>query len=141
MGSTYIEEVIKPHVQKELVRECVNRIKENFSNIDAIVVTGLSGLIIGSTVSMKTGKQLVVVRKPRDESHASTNVEGLTNLHYPFKYVILDDFIDSGKTLRRIVQQMGKSPKCLGYLLYNQGYKAAKKNLPFREAKQVFFRL
>lgn len=145
MGSTYIEEVITKHIQKELVKQCVTKIKEEFGNIDAIVVTGLSGLIIGSAVSIKTGKQLVVVRKPRDESHACVEVEGLINLGRSFKYVILDDFIDSGKTLNRIAKKIhseaGKNTMCVGYLMYNQGYKASKKNLPFREAKQVFFRL
>lgn len=68
-----------------------------------IVVTGISGMSIGFPVAHKLGMKLAVVRKGRERSHASNCIEG----YQPNKeYIILDDFIDTGATIRRIHKEI-----------------------------------
>ena len=88
----------------------------------AIAVTGLSGIAAGGAISYLTGLPLCVVRKPRDNAHSGYGVEGrLAN-----RYLILDDFVSTGKTLNRIAKQIKKvsssyhniTPECVGIVLW-----------------------
>lgn len=88
---------------------------------DGIVVTGVSGILIGSIVSFLTGKNLIVVRKSKDESHSDFDIES-SKAKYR-KYVILDDQISSGRTIKKIFEKMENSSrfyeaKCVTIMLY-----------------------
>lgn len=68
-------------------------------DFDTIVVTGVSGLVAGSLVANALDKHLLVVRKEDDTStHSSRRIEGFLGARWLF----LDDFTDSGSTLRRV---------------------------------------
>ena len=77
------------------------------AEFEAIVVSGLSGIIPGAIIAQRWKKQLVVVRKDDEPTHGK-RLEGFA--HYAndpgFKrgmpYVVLDDFIARGGTMRRI---------------------------------------
>jgi adenine/guanine phosphoribosyltransferase-like PRPP-binding protein len=91
-----------------------------------VLVTGLSGIIPGAIFAHLYGKDLVVVRKPREACHGQ-HVEG------PYDwdsekfdgnpgasgYIILDDFICHGHTLKRLldVHQNGQMPEFV--VMYN----------------------
>lgn len=97
--------------------------------ISHLVVSGISGQSIGWPVSYKINLPICVVRKKNEESHGAL-LEGRGELE---DYIILDDLIDSGATLRRIVEtihsyqkehkgeRLGKIiPKCRGIFIFNQ---------------------
>lgn len=93
---------------------------------DAIAVRGMSGMLIGPAVAARLGKDLIVVRKCKDGSHSASIVEGVDNWNHDFRYIIVDDFIDSGETLSQIFTQivieledMDISARCAGVVLYN----------------------
>ena len=69
---------------------------------DAIVFRGNSGAAIAFPVSVATGIPVVLVRK--EGSHGS-KVEGSCSVS---KYLILDDFISSGETMKKILGEMAK---------------------------------
>ncbi len=88
---------------------------------DAIVFRGNSGAAIAFPVSVATGIPVVLVRK--EGSHGS-KIEGSCNVS---KYIILDDFISSGDTMRKILNEMTKwnaggdsEVQCVGIALYNE---------------------
>jgi orotate phosphoribosyltransferase-like protein len=70
------------------------------SEFDTIVVRGLSGIIPGTLLADRFGKQLCVVRKPDERHHTGARMEGRVGE----KYIILDDFVASGDTLLAILQ-------------------------------------
>lgn len=90
-------------------------------NFDTIAFRGMSGALIAPLVSVILGKPFTMVRKPGEGSHSSCTIEGCTN----FKtYVIVDDFMATGKTARAIKEAIDNKlmlevkPTCIGVLQY-----------------------
>lgn len=105
---------------KELSRQ-IRRAKISY---DFIVGRGLSGSLIAAPLALRLNKRLVVVRKG-EETHSWCKIEGLERgmMH---SYIIVDDFISTGETVRAIIDAMEKNcshSKCQGIFLYG----AAKK--------------
>jgi adenine/guanine phosphoribosyltransferase-like PRPP-binding protein len=66
-----------------------------------VAVTGKSGMALAFATLMLIDFNLVVVRKRGENAHGSP-VEGRDGVHL-HKYLILDDFVSSGRTVREIV--------------------------------------
>jgi adenine/guanine phosphoribosyltransferase-like PRPP-binding protein len=100
-----------------------------------IAASGVSGITVGSAIAYVLKKNLIVVRKPvemekedRDweecdrlgYSHSNMSVEGYP-LNVSFNYIIVDDLICSGNTMRRISDSiLAKNHRAIrvGYYLY-----------------------
>jgi len=100
-------------------KKAVNRIATQLPADVGIVCTGLSGILVGVALANKTKRPFAIVRKPGDNTHSSFTVEG-----YLFdQYVIVDDFIEYGGTIRRILREMYKhndESECRGIMLYGE---------------------
>lgn len=73
----------------------------------AIAVTGLSGIIYGSVLSARINVPLTVVRSSGVSCHSPKRIEGRRAARLSkIKYAIVDDFISSGKTVRRIISRI-----------------------------------
>jgi phosphoribosylpyrophosphate synthetase len=81
---------------------------------DTVVFRGFSGAIVGPAVALRLGKPWALVRKVGDSSHSLNTVEGYVSS----EYVIIDDFIDSGETVNKIVSTFPDG-LCAGVYLYN----------------------
>lgn len=71
---------------------------ENVS-FDSIVVTGISGAILGPLVAFATDSHLLFVRKG-ESTHSHKTVEGKLGK----RWIFLDDFVESGATFRRVLR-------------------------------------
>jgi hypothetical protein len=106
-------------------------IEANGSNVSHIVCTGVSGQSIAWPLSYKLNIPVVVVRKDNEKAHSGTIV-GQGELG---RYVILDDFIAGGSTVRRIIDEIDKQhrgqkeqdwletptrPECVAIFLYDR---------------------
>lgn len=104
-------------------------------NVDYIVGMGMSGILILVPVSMQSGIPCVAVRKqvemdedPSDRGcHGNKVVERSHSNYTPTnRYVIIDDFIESGNTIgriRKIMSQQYQDSKCADVILYqDNGY-------------------
>ena len=88
-----------------------------------LVFSGLSGALLGAHLCFSLNLTPVYIRKVGECSHnpghlAVGEMRGLT-------YVIVDDLIDTGKTIRHMLKTMSscfKKSKCEKIILYNQGY-------------------
>lgn len=98
---------------------------------DAIAVCGHSGLIIGGAVAAQLGIPLIAVRKDITKVFGDGN---MVNMHLdlptgrPLRYLILDDLIVMGRTIKHIIAEINDvsndydSPftsKCVGVLLHD----------------------
>jgi orotate phosphoribosyltransferase len=83
----------------ELVARAVLLIKPHTYEFDSIVVTGVSGLIVGAPVALALGMPLVIIRKQDEQAHTSLN-PGIGLIGY--RYLFLDDFMSSGATRNRV---------------------------------------
>jgi orotate phosphoribosyltransferase len=88
---------------------------------DTLVFRGFSGAVVGPTVALKLGKRWALVRKPNDTAHSGRRLEGVVQ----GRYVILDDFIDTGATILAIREAIAincLNVECVGVVLYEQSW-------------------
>ena len=116
-SSSYLSDIFgNPVKYRKLVAhvgENVVRLKEHYG-FDAIAFTGASGSAMAYPISVLTDIPLIYVRKDGENCHGD-KIEG-TPINVK-KYAIIDDFISSGATMRRI---MGKLPaiECVCIMAY-----------------------
>ena len=106
----------------QLIRS-VTRVASNLKSLqeeikfDAIAFRGMSGASMAYPVSFLTGIPLLQIRKMTEKSHGN-NVEGSGDIIR--KYIILDDFIFSGETVRSIITEINKEARRLATFQYSQ---------------------
>lgn len=103
MHASYLNKVFNRKEQDHTIREIKRILKEKNIVFDGFIVTGVSGIAMGSIVARAMRKDLVIVRKPKDGTHSSYNVE---NYKSNKKYIFLDDLIASGATLDRVKESL-----------------------------------
>lgn len=123
----YLFDVFSTRELAATVRWCVKRVlalraKHRF---DSIAFTGISGAAVAFAVSAATGIPITCVRKRSsgsEASHSSCAVEGHVNME---RYIIIDDFVDTGATLERVRGAISKAaerwdhdPELVGVVLY-----------------------
>jgi len=125
--SYYLENVFDYVDMRKTVSSVARKIKilKNSIKIDAVAFTGNSGAGIAYPLFFKTGIPLICVRKDKENSHGK-HVESTNFTKKHISYIILDDLICNGDTVRTIVRDIdsyyyGISDikfECTGILLY-----------------------
>jgi adenine/guanine phosphoribosyltransferase-like PRPP-binding protein len=119
--SGYLHEVFDPHELRKVIDRIKKRLEDEKLSYDAIAFRGTSGAAVAFPLSAELGKPLIHVRKSL--GHSKLKVEG----YYGAKtYIIVDDFVESGKTLRVIKNSIIRAyrgamvhiPVCVGIILY-----------------------
>jgi adenine/guanine phosphoribosyltransferase-like PRPP-binding protein len=97
---------LDPTTRRDTIEKIIEVLKRY--DFDAIAFRGLSGALVAPTVAMLMDKTLLAVRKG-ERCHSSHTVEGDYNAQ---RYVILDDMISSGDTVKDIFHAIeGLCPK------------------------------
>ena len=124
----YFSNAIKfPSITRDEICRALNNSK--FNEVDFIVGTGISGAMMLVPVSIELNTRCGVVRKKIDVStkyrnggsHSSMDIESCAKISEVNQYVIIDDTIESGDTVNRIIRLMSKEyerSKCVGIILY-----------------------
>ena len=87
---------------------------------DAIVCTGVSGMLVGPALAVALGKRLAIIRKKDDKmNHATVEIE--SGMEPDDRWIFVDDIIASGRTATHVMERMGKAVggECAGYYMYN----------------------
>ena len=127
--TSYLHEVFYPNIFRKKVKTATLKVKsfKEKNGIDAIAFTGTSGAALAYPVAYNLNLGLINVRKLTERSHFTRGdygpVEGFLSSK---KYVIIDDFIESGKTIKYILSNVKKAQKaqfmspasCSAILLY-----------------------
>lgn len=130
LDAGYLRTVLTPDTLRQSVMGVVRALRAVKGEFDAIAVRGVSGSTVGAAAAFVLGKPLVVVRKP-EQSHSRNYVEGLKRVG---GYVIVDDFIDTGATVRKVVEEMGRhrpGSSCRGVALYATEQMGGRRALEF----------
>ena len=118
--SQYLHELYRPKDLQHLIRKIRRALQ--YIRYDAIAFRGTSGAAVAFPLSVDLGKPLLHVRKKG--CHCREKVEGQVDAK---TYVVIDDFVSSGATLREIKKQINlvhkrykePLPKCVAVVLYN----------------------
>lgn len=119
--SGHLKDLFKPVFLKNILNATIRRVTELQAELgfNAIAFTGMSGAALAWAVSAHTGIPLICVRKRLDNTHYPERVEGEQDVT---TYLILDDFIGTGRTVETIMDEIASSchfgAKCVGVLVY-----------------------
>lgn len=117
--SQYLHVAIYPYYRATVIDFIIQKIENNKLDFDSIAFMGMSGALIVPTVADKLNKFMLLVRKNYERRHSCLQVEGYLNSK---RYLIIDDIISSGMTIRSIVEKIHKATKgkakCIGVLCY-----------------------
>lgn len=122
IGSEYHERLWDtPHILKAIdhAAEWVSALAERLDKPVSVVATGLSGVTVAYALYLTRGVPVTFVRKP-DESTHGLPLEGWQIAPY---YVILDDFVATGYTVRRIDDQLCENHRLLCVLAHKASIK------------------
>lgn len=93
----------------ETIDHATDQLTVHASEFDTIVVTGMSGLLVGPAVAARMGKRLVAVRKPHDDSHTRCH-PGLAKWSNDpqdiGRWIFLDDMCATGRTRDRVMREL-----------------------------------
>ncbi len=114
----YQEKLHKPDALLDAADKLCKQIQKHAPTATAIAVRGMSGAVIGGLISAFSGLPLIIVRKDDDQRHGYYNVQGPRD--FVGDYVIVDDLIDSGLTIDKIMLQINHetTAMCIGIFLY-----------------------
>jgi adenine/guanine phosphoribosyltransferase-like PRPP-binding protein len=124
MAADHLRQALNPELRQKIVEVAVNELQHE--TFDAIVCTGVSGLLVAPAVAEALGKYLIVVRKEGEQCHSYNMVEAPDDMQCAcvgVKWVFLDDLIDGGDTFHHVFAQMDRySPfsECAGLYMYRQ---------------------
>lgn len=122
MGN-YFKKYLNPPDRSEAIQLAVEHLKG--IPFEAIAVTGYSGSTFGSVVAHILHKPIILVRKEKElqnwTSHCSDRVTFGGDL-VPASYVLIDDFVCSGNTLRvtvKAIKEAAPGTQCVGFYTYD----------------------
>jgi orotate phosphoribosyltransferase len=117
--SSYFKEGLHPVTLKRAVQDGARILKKSGLDFQAVAFQGVSGALVAPALALKMEKFPIAIRKNLlDGTHSGRLVEGVGG---NYKYIIVDDFIERGKTVRRIIETMKEHrPEaiCVGVFLW-----------------------
>ena len=118
---------------KNNIDEALESLYEKGINFDSIAVRGMSGALMGGVIASEYDIPLILVRKKGARSHSRSSVETKSKVK---KYIILDDLIESGKTVVEIEKaiDIANGAKCVAIVLYDHQDGNVELDLPNRRA-------
>jgi hypothetical protein len=133
MAVSHLNHVVDVEILPQVVDILVERISKSKIDFDAIAFSGMSGCLVGPLVAVALRKQMIFVRRGA-KCHSDFTCEGY--LRGPrCHYLIVDDLICSGETVRNMHHELIKhwrkhnghaplleiampKPTCVGMFMY-----------------------
>lgn len=105
--------------RSKYINEILIHLRKHSRHFDAIAVSGYSAALVAPIIAHRMKKNLILVRKDSESRHSTYLVEGPVNQ----RYIIIDDIIDSGHTLKFIEERVATclEGKLYGVYLYRGG--------------------
>lgn len=102
---SYTSELWHPITFAEVCAWVIEKARE--ADVEALAASGHSGLPVAAVAAHALGINLIAVRQPKcDTNDYVHEVNGILALDRPVRYGIVDDFIESGNTIERIITQI-----------------------------------
>ena len=115
-GASHTAQVLNHKIRNKFIIKAVCDLRKISGEFDSIVCCGISGLMVVPQIAELLDKHIVIVRKD-DKCYSDFKIEGVT----PFRYIIIDDLICSGNTIRTIKREIKAEiprAKCVGVYCY-----------------------
>jgi adenine/guanine phosphoribosyltransferase-like PRPP-binding protein len=115
-GSSHTCHVLNHKERNKIIIKAVCDLRKIADSFDSIACCGVSGLLVVAQVAELLNKNIIVVRKG-EKCYSEFRTEGVA----PFRYIILDDLICSGGTVRyikKVLKDEYHRSSCVGVYCY-----------------------
>jgi adenine/guanine phosphoribosyltransferase-like PRPP-binding protein len=126
-GCDHTTFVLNHKNRNKIVIKAVTALRKMINNFDTIVCCGTSGILVAPEIASILDKNIVIVRKKYEKSYSPFLIEGVV----PYRYIIVDDLICSGNTVRHIKRCLHDECKraiCVGVYCYLKEHCAYREN-------------
>lgn len=116
-GASHTCYVLNHKIRNKVIIKAVCDLRKISETFDSIACCGTSGLMVVPQVAELLKKHIVIIRKKTDKCYSEFTIEGVA----PFRYIILDDLICSGDTVRhmqRSIRDEHSRSQCVGLYCY-----------------------
>ncbi len=96
-GASHTCHVLNHKIRNNIIIKAVCDLRKISKDFDSIACCGVSGLMVVPQIAEILNKNILVVRKD-ERRYSDFTTEGVA----PFRYVVIDDLICSGKTIKHI---------------------------------------
>ena len=116
-GASHTCHVLNHKARNKIIIKAVCDLRKITDSFDSIACCGVSGMMVVPQIAELLNKNIVVVRKGGDKCYSAFLTEGAN----PFRYIILDDLICSGSTIKHIKKTIKNEyarSSCIGAYCY-----------------------
>ena len=115
-GASHTCHVLNHKNRNKIIIKAVCDLRKISDSFDSIACCGVSGLMVVPQIAELLNKNIVVVRKG-ERCYSEFRTEGVA----PFRYIILDDLICSGSTvkhIKKVLKNEYSRSECIGIYCY-----------------------
>lgn len=115
-GASHTCHVLNHKVRTKIVIKAVCDLRKIADQFDSIACCGVSGLMVVGQIGELLNKNIIIVRKD-EKRYSEFRTEGVA----PFRYVVVDDLVCSGTTIKHIVNVIRDEyprARCVGAYMY-----------------------
>ena len=127
-GCEHTTSLLNKQIRNKVIFDAIDCLRKIDKTFDTIACCGTSGLLVVPQISEILKKNILIVRKKDEKRYSPFQYEGAV----PKNYVIVDDLICSGNTVKHILNTISEDctrAKCLGVYTFFKD-KCAYKKLP-----------
>ena len=116
-GASHTCHVLNHKIRTKIIIKAVCDLRKISNEFDSIACCGSSGLMVVPQVAELLNKNILLIRKSTEKCYSNFAIEGIA----PLRYIIVDDLICSGNTVRHIkrtIKDEHPRSKCIGIYCY-----------------------
>lgn len=116
-GASHTCHVLNHKIRNKIIISAICDLRKISDQFDSIACCGVSGLMVVPQIAELLNKHIVVVRKEGERCYSEFRTEGVA----PFRYIIVDDLICSGSTvkhIKRVLKDEYVRSRCVGLYCY-----------------------
>ena len=116
-GAAHTSQILNHKVRNKYVIKTFTALRKLNFDYDSIACSGVSGSLIVPQVAELLNKNIILVRKTLEKTYSEFLIEGVA----PTRYIIVDDLICSGNTVKHILRSIKEEhPRaiCMGVYTY-----------------------
>lgn len=115
-GASHTCHVLNHKIRNKIIIKAVCDLRKIAKEFDSIACCGVSGLMVVPQIAELLNKNILIIRK-NDKRYSEFRTEGVA----PVRYVVIDDLICSGTTVKNItgiIKEEYPRARCLGVYCY-----------------------
>jgi orotate phosphoribosyltransferase-like protein len=116
-GASHTSRILNHKYRNKVIIDAYTKLSKVDFWFDAIACSGTSGMLVVPQIAELLKKNIIVVRKSKQHCYSEFLIEGPSTK----QYIVIDDLICSGNTVRRIINRIKEETprsKCMGIYSY-----------------------